>query len=178
MLKSSKRQLSLIVAVAVAAILLMIAAGVAVTRPSLADDSEPVSGQVDKEFTIWAKQHEYIPAVITVQQGDYVRVNLKTADVSHSWYVDGYDIDIEVSGGETISVEFIADKAGTFKIRCSVICGAFHPFMAGKFVVRQSPNVLPWLIITGVIAVVVVSLGILASQLWLKNRREKVSDDS
>ncbi len=173
MVKSSRWQLSLLLAVVTVAILLMITAGVAVTRPSLADDSEPVSGQIDKEFTIWAKQHDYIPAVITVQQGDYVRVNLKTADVSHSWYVDGYDIDIEVSGGETTSVEFIADKTGTFRIWCSVICGAFHPFMTGKFVVQQSPNILPWLIIAGVTAVVVVSLGIPASQLWLKNRREK-----
>ena len=173
MVKSSKRQISLMVVVVVAAILLMITAGVAMTRTSLADDSESASGPVDKEFTIWARQHDYIPAVITVQQGDHVRVNLKTADVSHGWYIDGYDINIKVSGGETQSVEFVADKAGTFKIRCSVTCGPFHPFMSGKFVVRQSPNILPWLIIAGVAAVAVVSVGILASQLWWRNRKDK-----
>ena len=173
MVKSSKRQIFLMVAVVVASILLMITAGVAMTRTSLADESEPASGQVDKEFTIWARQFDYTPAVITVQQGDYVRVNLKSADVAHGWYIDGYDIDIKVSGGETTSVEFVADKAGTFKIRCSVTCGPFHPFVAGKFVVRQSPNILPWLIIAGVAAVAAVSVGILASQLWWRNRRNK-----
>ncbi len=173
MVKSSKRQISLMVVVVVTTILLMITAGVAMTRTSLADDSEPVSGQVDKEFTIWARQFDYTPAVITVQQGDHVRVNLKTADVSHGWYIDGYDVDIKVSGGETASVEFVADKAGTFKIRCSVTCGPFHPFVAGKFVVQQSPNILPWLIIAGVAAVSAVSVGILASQLWWRNRRNK-----
>lgn len=173
MVKSSKRQISLMVAVVVAAILLMATAGVAITGTSLADDSEPASGQVDKEFTIWARQFDFTPAVITVQQGDYVRINLKTADVAHGWYIDGYDVNIKVSGGETVSVEFVADKAGTFKTRCSVTCGPFHPFVAGKFVVRQSPNILPWLIIAGVAAVSAVSVGILASQLWWRNRRDK-----
>jgi hypothetical protein len=78
-----------------------------------------------------------------------------------------------VSGDKTESVEFVADKAGTFKIRCSVTCGPFHPFLAGKFVVEQSPNIIPWLIIAGVAAVAVVSIGIPASQLWLRNRRDK-----
>ena len=161
------------VVVVVVAILLMATAGIAMTRTSLADDSEPASGQVDKEFTIWARQFDFTPAVITVQQGDYVRVNLKTADVAHGFYIDGYDINIKVSGGETESVEFVADKAGTFKTRCSVTCGPFHPFVAGKFVVQQSPNILPWLIIAGVAAVSAVSVGILASQLWWRNRRDE-----
>ena len=173
MVKSSKRQISLMVVVVVAVILLMITAGIAMTRTSLADDSKPASGQIDKEFTIWARQFDFTPAVITVQQGDHVRVNLKTADVSHGWYIDGYDINIKVSGGETESVEFVADKAGTFKIRCSVTCGPFHPFVAGKFVVQQSPNIIPWLIMAGVAAVAAVSVGILASQLWWRNRRDK-----
>ncbi len=172
MKKKSKRQISLMVVVVVAAILLMITAGVAMTRTSLADDSEPASGQIDKEFTIWARQFDFTPAVITVQQGDYVRVNLKTADVAHGFYIDGYDVNVKVTWGETKSVEFVADKAGTFKIRCSVSCGPFHPFMAGKFVVEQSPNIVPWLIIAGVTAASVLSVGIPAFQLW-RNRRNK-----
>ena len=173
MVKSSKRQIFLMVAVVVASILLMITAGVAMTRTSLADDSESTSGQVDKEFTIWARQFDYTPAVITVQQGDHVRINLKTADVSHGFYIDGYDVDIKVSGGETTSVEFVADKAGTFKIRCSVTCGPFHPFVSGKFVVQQSPNIIPWSIIAGIAVVAAVSISLPASQLWLRNRRDK-----
>ncbi len=175
MVKSSKRQISLMVAVVVATILLMITAGVAMTGTSLAGDSEPASGQVTKEFTIWARQFDFTPAVITVQQGDYIRINLKTADVAHGFYIDGYDVNIKVSGGKTESIEFVADKAGTFKIRCSVTCGPFHPFVAGKFVVQQSPNIIPWLIIAGVAAVATVSVGIPAFQLWRsrRNRRNK-----
>lgn len=160
-------------AVAVTAVLLMITAGVAMTRTSLADNSDPASEPVYQEFTVWARQFDFTPAVITVQQGDHVRVNLKTADVAHGWYVDGYDINIKVSGGDTTSVEFVADKAGTYKIRCSVTCGPFHPFLAGKLVVQQSPNIIPWLIIVGVAAVAMVSVGGFAVQLWWKNRRNE-----
>lgn len=120
MVKNSKRQISLMVVVVVAVILLMITAGVAMTRTSLADDSDPESGQVTKEFTIWARQFDFTPAVITVQQGDHVRVNLKTADVAHGWYIDGYDVNIKVSGDKTESVEFTVDKAGIFQYACGL----------------------------------------------------------
>jgi cytochrome c oxidase subunit 2 len=120
MVKNSKRQISLMVVVVVAVILLMITAGVAMTRTSLADDSKPESGQVTKEFTIWARQFDFTPAVITVQQGDHVRVNLKTADVAHGWYIDGYDVNIKVSGDKTESVEFTVDKAGIFQYACGL----------------------------------------------------------
>lgn len=173
MAKSWKRQISLIAAVVVVAVLLVAATGVALTGISLANDSESAAGPVDREITIWARRFEFIPAVITVQQGDHVRLNFKTADVSHGLFIDGYDVNIKVNGDETVSIEFVADKAGTFKLRCSATCGPFHPFMAGKFVVEQSPNTTPWLIIAGVAAVAVLSVGIPASQLQRRNRRDK-----
>ncbi len=173
MAKSSKRQISLMATVVVVAILLVATAGVATTGISLANDPELALGPVDEEITIWARRFEFIPAVITVQQGDLVKLNFKTADVSHGLYIDGYDVNIKVNGDETVSIEFVADKAGTFKFRCSATCGPFHPFMAGKFVVQQSPNTIPWLIIAGVTTVSALSVGIPVFQLRWRNRRDK-----
>jgi cytochrome c oxidase subunit 2 len=169
MIKRLKRLVFLMAAVVVTAVLL--AATTVVTLPgnSLADDAEPV----DKEFTIWGRQFEFVPAVIEVQQGDLVRINFKTADVVHGFYIDGYDVNLKVHWGDTESIEFVADKAGTFKFRCSVACGPFHPFMAGKLVVRQSPDVIPWAIIAGTITVAVLSVGIPASRSWRRNRGDK-----
>ncbi len=171
MVKSSKQQISLVVVVVVVAIILMTIAGVAMTRSSLGDVTEPATEQDYKEFTIWMRQFEFVPAVISVEQGEYVRINVKSADVTHGFYIDGYDVNVKVNGSQSESFEFVADKAGTFKIRCSAACGPFHPFMAGKFVVRQSPDIMPLLIIFGAIIVSVLLVGLLAFQLWWRNRR-------
>jgi hypothetical protein len=45
--------------------------------------------------------------------------------------------------------------------------------MAGKFVVQQSPNTIPWLIIAGTTAVAVLSVGIPVFQLRWRKRRDK-----
>ena len=160
------------VAVVVAAILLMTTAGVAMTGTSLASDSELAPEPVDKEFTVLVKQFSFEPAVIVVEQGDRVRLNLRSTDVEHGFYIDGYDVDVRFDPTRPQSVEFVADKAGTFKIRCSVTCGPFHPFMAGKFVVRQNANIIPWLIIVGATVASVLSVSIPAFRLW-RNRRNK-----
>jgi len=46
--------------------------------------------------------------------------------------VDGYDISIEADPGQTATLTFTAGKAGSFRFRCNVTCGAMHPFMIGK----------------------------------------------
>lgn len=173
MIKKLKRLVFLMAAVVVTAVLLMATIGVAPVGTSLAGDAEPASGTVDKEFTIWARQFEFVPAIIEVQQGDLVKINFKTADVVHGFYIDGYDVNLKAHWGDTESIEFVADQAGTFKYRCSAACGPFHPFMAGKLVVRQSPDIIPWAIIAGTITVAVLSVGIPASQSWRRNRRDK-----
>jgi heme/copper-type cytochrome/quinol oxidase subunit 2 len=36
----------------------------------------------------------------------------------------------------------VADQPGSFRFRCSVTCGALHPFMIGKL--NVGPNWLLW----------------------------------
>jgi heme/copper-type cytochrome/quinol oxidase subunit 2 len=45
---------------------------------------------------------------------------------------------MKVRHAELKVLEFVADKPGAFKVRCSVACGPMHPFMIGKLVVE--PN--------------------------------------
>jgi plastocyanin len=95
-----------------------------------------------KEFHIKLKRYEYSPSVIKVQQGDRVRLVVEGVDLEHGLYIDGYDIDVKVQHAEQKTLEFVADKPGAFKIRCSVVCGPMHPFMTGKLVVE--PNNRFW----------------------------------
>jgi heme/copper-type cytochrome/quinol oxidase subunit 2 len=60
--------------------------------------------------------------------------------VAHGLYLDGYDISVEADPGQTGTLTFVADRRGSFRFRCSVTCGAMHPFMIGKLAV--GPNTL------------------------------------
>jgi heme/copper-type cytochrome/quinol oxidase subunit 2 len=95
-----------------------------------------------KEFHIKLSRYSYSPSVIRVKQGDSVRLLLEGMDLEHGFYIDGYDLDVKVRHAELKTLEFVADKPGAFKIRCSVVCGPLHPFMTGKLVVE--PNLPFW----------------------------------
>lgn len=79
-----------------------------------------------------AGSFEYSPAVIDVNPGDRITLELVSQDVVHGLYVDGYGVNVTADPGQTARVTFVADRSGTFRFRCSVTCGALHPFMIGK----------------------------------------------
>ncbi|GMQ86003.1 MAG: hypothetical protein BMS9Abin07_1574 [Acidimicrobiia bacterium] len=93
-----------------------------------------------REIHITARQFAYDPGIIRVNRGDRVVLHVESADVTHGLYVDGYGVQGKVTPGEDLTLEFVADRAGRFAIRCSEVCGTFHPFMTGKLIVE--PNLL------------------------------------
>ena len=117
-------------------------------------------GEVD--ITISARRYAFEPSKIRVNKGDKVSINLVTKDVTHGFYLEGYDIEAKVVPGDSSEysklllrhpsehgdyqevnrIEFTADKPGKFRYRCSVTCGYMHPFMLGEMVVV--PNYPFW----------------------------------
>jgi heme/copper-type cytochrome/quinol oxidase subunit 2 len=89
-----------------------------------------------RTITIDARQFAFEPATLDVQRGDTVTLHLESLDASHGLSIDGYGVDIQAEPGKSAEVTFVADKAGTFKFRCSVTCGALHPFMIGELTVE------------------------------------------
>lgn len=108
----------------------------------------------ERSFTIHARQYAYEPRVIRVNRGDTVTLKFAALDVVHGFYLEGYDIDVEIAPGEKTvelhkpsrpdlstkveEVVFVADKEGKFRYRCSKTCGFMHPFMLGELIVE--PN--------------------------------------
>ncbi|MFZ5824062.1 MAG: cupredoxin domain-containing protein [Bacillota bacterium] len=90
------------------------------------------------EIEMEARQWEYGPGTIEVNQGDRVRITLMSMDVAHGFYLDGYDINQYADPGKSVVIEFTADKAGRWMYRCSTTCGSFHPYMIGWL--RVKPN--------------------------------------
>ena len=98
--------------------------------------------QAERVIRIEASSFEYSPSVVHVNPGDRVTLELVSTDVVHGIFLDGYNLEVQADPGQTKSLTFVADKPGTFLMRCSVTCGSLHPFMIGKLVV--GPNVLLW----------------------------------
>ena len=91
-----------------------------------------------RHFRIEASSYHYSPEAIAVNVGDSVTIDLVATDVVHGLYVDGYDVKVTADPGRTASLAFVAQRAGMFRMRCSVTCGSLHPFMIGKLYVGRS----------------------------------------
>lgn len=96
----------------------------------------------DRFYRIEASQYAFSPAVVTVNPGDQVTIELVSTDVVHGLYLDGYDLQMASDPGQNATLTFNADKQGTFRFRCAISCGPLHPFMIGKL--RVGNNGLFW----------------------------------
>ena len=97
---------------------------------------EKVEASPIKEFKIEAKQFEFVPGTITVNQGDKIRLIVTSTDVDHGVGIPEFGVSLKVPAGETGSVEFVADKKGAYTMQCNVFCGEGHKNMKGSLVVQ------------------------------------------
>ena len=89
-----------------------------------------------KEFKITAKQFSFDPGTIEVNKGDKVRLIVTSIDVPHGIAIKEYGINQRLDVGKPATIEFTADKPGTFTAFCSVFCGAGHGNMKGNLIVH------------------------------------------
>ncbi len=116
-------------------------------------DPIALAARSEQHFRIEASQFQYMPGTIHVNPGDRVTIDLVSTDVVHGLYIDGYDLNVTADPGQTATLSFVADRSGSFRFRCSVTCGALHPFMIGQLNVGS--NDLLWRAIgLGMLAVV------------------------
>lgn len=109
-------------------VLLILAALAILFLPTFVSAAPPT----ERTYRIEARSFEYTPPTIQVNQGDRITLELASTDVVHGLYIDGYDLNVVADPGQPAKLTFIADRSGSFRFRCSVTCGALHPFMIGK----------------------------------------------
>ena len=97
----------------------------------------PLAQQAVKTFNVVAQQWSFSPSTIEVEKGDKVILKVTSADVEHGFSIPAFGVDVKVKKGETETVEFVADKVGTFTFACSVYCGTGHSTMKGILVVNE-----------------------------------------
>lgn len=100
------------------------------------------SSNTERVIHINARSFAFEPEVVHVNKGDRVVIVLESLDATHGLFLDGYNLWMEAEPGHPARLAFTADKAGTFRFRCSVACGNLHPFMIGQL--KVGPNIPFW----------------------------------
>src|ERR1700739_4833835 len=111
-------------------------------RASFAQDAAPGAKANEglKEITMTAKKYEYDPATITAVQGEHVKLIITAIDHDHGFKIDAFHIDELLKKGESTTVEFTVDEAGTFPFQCPHFCGLEHKGMKGQLIVEAAPH--------------------------------------
>ena len=94
-----------------------------------------------RKFTVVNVLYEgskmFLPSVLAVSQGDTVSVtvinNIPGDPPNHGFAIPAFEVETVVNHGEQKTVEFTADKAGIFDIRCQL-----HPaHVHGQLIVED-----------------------------------------
>lgn len=136
--------------IAVVAAILLLGAGLIISQsgtkqqvsvvPTPAANPTQVASPTEdklKEFVVEGKPFEYSLKEITVKKGDKVKITFKNTQGFHDLTIDQLDVKTkQIQAGEEDSLEFVADKAGTFEYFCSV--GNHRQMgMVGKLIVEE-----------------------------------------
>ncbi len=63
----------------------------------------------------------YTPNVITAKKGEKIRIVMKSVSMMHDFVIDELGVKMPVvKDGDTGTVEFVADKVGSYEYYCSV----------------------------------------------------------
>jgi nitrous-oxide reductase len=100
----------------------------------------PAAGQEQapnrREFTVTARDYRFSPSRLEVTQDDLVKLTVQSLDVAYSLTIDEYRLSRRVPAGGTATIEFRADRSGTFSFYSNMSNDARHAQMRGTLVVR------------------------------------------
>lgn len=115
--------------IGLAILIVVIVAGLFVYKSGSATGNAN-SGTPTVVITLNASRFQYDPGTITVHKGDLVKIVINSLDTTHGIAIP----DFGVSGVD--SVQFVADKTGTFQFHCPTPCGPGHRDMVGTLIVE------------------------------------------
>ena len=90
-----------------------------------------------REIALTARNYRFSPNRIEVAQDDLVKLTVQSEDNAYSLTIDEYRVSRRVPAGGTTTLEFRADRAGTFAFYSNLTNDARHAQMRGELVVRS-----------------------------------------
>jgi len=113
-------------------IVLLFAGFAAADETAAAVEEAPV-----KKVKMHARNWDWTPNEIRVKKGTRVVIDFFSEDASHAFELKAYKVKVNLPQDKRGQVEFVADKVGTFKWRCSRPCGNGCAKMTGKLIVME-----------------------------------------
>jgi cytochrome c oxidase subunit II len=89
-----------------------------------------------REITLTARNYRFSPSRIEVAKDDLVKLTVQSEDNAYSVTIDEYRVSRRVPAGGSTTLEFRADRAGTFAFSSNFTNDARHAQMRGELVVR------------------------------------------
>jgi heme/copper-type cytochrome/quinol oxidase subunit 2 len=89
-----------------------------------------------REFAVVGRDFAYAPARIEVRQNEAVRITFTASDIAHGFAIDEYRIAKRAAAGQTIVLEFRADRPGRFRIYCNLTADDRCRQMVGELLVQ------------------------------------------
>jgi cytochrome c oxidase subunit II len=119
----------------VAALALLVACNQTTTDTTGTTGQVTGSAENVVEIDLTASNWAFDQSTINVKKGDRVRITVRSDEGAHGLGVEGYGATARIEEGQTQTLEFIADKEGTFVFFCNVPCGEGHKQMRGQLIV-------------------------------------------
>ena len=82
--------------------------------------------------------------VLFAPLGKPMKVEVRSADMVHGFYVPSFRLKIDAVPSRTNSTWFQATKIGSYDIECTVICGVDHSLMLSKVIVVPEEEFKAW----------------------------------
>ncbi len=81
----------------------------------------PTTQGQTKTFNVSGSNFSFSVKEMRVKKGDKVKVVFTNTNGTHDWVIDAFNARTpQIGSGQTATVEFVADKTGTFEYYCSV----------------------------------------------------------
>jgi nitrosocyanin len=90
-----------------------------------------------KEFHIVADKSIYRPKILEVNEGDFVRLIIYASNANHGIVIPAYGINEFLEEDNYKTIEFVADKPGTFTFFSNVYSGPGTKDMTGTLIVKE-----------------------------------------
>ena len=90
----------------------------------------------DQIIPVRMSGYRFEPRLINVAQGSKIRLALTASGRTYGMAIDGYGVSAVCAPGQTVYLDFVADKAGTFGYYCHMDVGSSKNRMTGRLVVN------------------------------------------